>query len=292
MAGLGAQGGGLRAHSPHSRSAAANPVAAGEFFRWRPLPTRGLGAGTPNQPKQRRRQHLGCERPRAAGTAWKPPGSPWELGVPGSSRPSTFPPPSAAAARSSQRPRPQGGASCTQRASLSGLGCAGPRGAWPAPGARWAVCSEQTSRALGSRHRGAPILSEEAYKRGPRMHPGASGAVGPPPPARPHPYRVVELQRDPVSARGTGSRGRAAWPQAPAERPSPVADHPPARGRCPRAPAPAAVRLGLGLGFSSRPSSCWLAALRRRRPQSARSIPTARLRAAPRRAPGRWSFGV
>lgn len=92
--------------------------------------------------------------------------------------------------------------------------------------------------------------------------------------------RAAELPR---RWRGQCPRGgrllaRAAWPPAPAEWLGPVADHPLASGRCPRArPPPAASARGqVHAGGAAVAAS--ICSLHSHRP-------------APRRAPGRWSFG-
>lgn len=94
-----------------------------------------------------------------------------------------------------------------------------------------------------------------------------------------HPYRVAELQRQPgQSQRGRRPPARAAYPQAPAEWPRRIEDHPLASGWCPRArPPPAASARGqVHAGGAAVVAS--ICSLHSHRP-------------APRRAPGRWSFG-
>lgn len=133
------------------------------------------------------------------------------------------------------------------------------------------MCSEQTSGSPGSQYPRAPA----SPRRGPQVR--ATSAARRPQSsrtsrARPQPYRAAELPR---RRRGQCPRGgrppaRAVWPPAPAERPGPIADH---LWLAAGAPAPARLRpLQLAAKF--------MPAALQRRPQSARSIPTARLRAA------------
>lgn len=114
---------------------------------------------------------------------------------------------------------------------------------------------------------------------------GYKCTLEPPPPSsrtsriRLHPYRVAELQQQPgQSRRGGQPPAQAASPQAPTEWPSRNEDHPLASGRCPRArPLPAASARGQvhAGGVAVAASICLLHSHH----------------PAPRRAPGRWSFG-
>lgn len=138
--------------------------------------------------------------------------------------------------------------------------------------ARWAVCSEKT---LGSP--GSPTTRTTSGDRKCSRSPQSIRTSR----ARPRPYRAAELPRR--RQRGQCPRGGqplawAGWPRAPAEWSGLAADHPLASDRCPRAcPPPAASARGqVHAGGAAVAAS--IRSLHSHRP-------------APRRAPGRWSFG-
>lgn len=196
-------------------------------------------------------------------------------------RPSAFPPRYLAASARLQTADGRGGEGrgrspgrCEPRSARPGWSESGAAARY----ARWAVCLEQTLGFPSSQHPWVQVPPRWGSQMGPLGHLGAPQHSDLP--CLPQPYRAAELPR---RWRGQCPRGgrplaRAARPPAPAEWLGPVADHPLASGRCPRArPPPAASARGqVHAGGAAVAAS--ICSLHSHRP-------------APRRAPGRWSFG-